>query len=52
MLENSVKMGVLSPLLDLAGFYDEPFHIRSEVSTEIAAEAEDEVIRGRIDGLG
>ncbi|MEM9007982.1 MAG: type I restriction endonuclease [Cyanobacteria bacterium P01_F01_bin.86] len=51
LLENSVKMVVLSPLLDLAGFYDEPFHIRSEVSIEIAAEVEDEVIRGRIDVL-
>ncbi|MEM9009112.1 MAG: restriction endonuclease subunit R [Cyanobacteria bacterium P01_F01_bin.86] len=51
LLENSVKMVVLSPLLDLAGFYDEPFHIRSEVGIEIAAEAADEMIRGRIDVL-
>lgn len=51
LLENSVKMVVLSPLLDMAGFYDEPFHIRSEVSVEIAAEDEGEVIRGRIDVL-
>jgi hypothetical protein len=51
LLENSVKMVVLSPLLDMAGFYDDPFHIRSEVSVEIAAEDEGEVIRGRIDVL-
>lgn len=53
LLENSVKMVVLSPLLDLAGFYDEPFHIRSEVSVEVEAETETEteVIRGRIDVL-
>lgn len=51
LLENSVKMVVLSPLLDLAGFYDEPFRIRSEVGVEIAAKDEDEIIRGRIDVL-
>lgn len=51
LLENSVKMVVLSPLLDMAGFYDDPFPIRSEVSVEIAAEDEGEVIRGRIDVL-
>lgn len=51
LLENSVKMVVLSPLLDMAGFYDEPLHIRSEVGFEIAAEDEGEVIRGRIDVL-
>ncbi|HZG38856.1 MAG TPA: restriction endonuclease subunit R [Nodosilinea sp.] len=51
LLENSVKMVVLSPLLDLAGFYDEPFRIKSEVGVEIAAQDENEVIRGRIDVL-
>lgn len=51
LLENSVKMVVLSPLLDLAGFYDEPFRIRSEVSIEVATDDEDEVIRGRVDVL-
>ena len=51
LLENSVKMVILSPLLDLAGFYDEPFRIKSEVSVEIAAEDEGNVIRGRIDVL-
>ncbi|MEA5449322.1 restriction endonuclease subunit R [Leptolyngbya sp. CCNP1308] len=51
LLENSGKMVVLSPLLDMAGFYDDPFYIRSEVSVEIATEDEGEVIRGRIDVL-
>ena len=49
--EETVKLVVLSPLLSLAGFYDEPFLIRSESSIEIAVENEDEVIRGRIDVL-
>lgn len=44
-------MVVLSPLLDLAGFYDEPFLIGTEESIEIALEDEDEIIRGRIDVL-
>lgn len=49
--EETVKLVVLSPLLSLAGFYDEPFLIRSESSIEVAVENEDEVIRGKIDVL-
>lgn len=51
MLENTVKMVVLAPLLDLAGFYHKPF--RSETETAIALEMKDEgtIIRGRIDVL-
>lgn len=51
LLENSVKMVVLAPLLDQAGFYEEPFRIESEVSVELALEDEGEIIRGRIDAL-
>jgi hypothetical protein len=32
LLENAVKMVVLSPLLDLAGFYQPPFRIETETS--------------------
>lgn len=49
MLEEAVKMVVLSPLLDLAGFYQHPFRITIEQSTEVAIEDKDEVIRGRMD---
>lgn len=49
--EETVKLVVLSPLLSLAGFYDEPFLIKSEQSIEISAEDEGEIIRGRIDIL-
>lgn len=49
--EETVKLVILSPLLDLAGFYDEPFLIRSEQSIEIAAEDKGEIVRGRIDVL-
>lgn len=51
MLENSVKMVVLAPLLDLAGFYQKPFRIETEPSVEISTEDEGLVIRGQIDVL-
>lgn len=51
ILENAVKMVVLSPLLDLAGFYSQPFSIATEESIEISVEDEEEIIRGRIDVL-
>jgi hypothetical protein len=51
MLEDLVKMVVLSPLLDLAGFYLSPFYSQSEESVEIVEEDEGFVIRGKIDVL-
>jgi predicted type IV restriction endonuclease len=51
MLENSVKMVVLAPLLDLAGFYHKPFRIETETSVDVEMKDEDLVIRGRIDVL-
>lgn len=51
VLKNSVKMVVLGPLLDLAGFYRRPFRITTESSIDIELEDEDSVIRGRIDVL-
>ncbi|MBE9079546.1 type I restriction endonuclease subunit R [Romeria aff. gracilis LEGE 07310] len=49
--EEAVKMVVLSPLLDLAGFYQTPFSLQTEESIEIEAEDEAVVIRGSIDVL-
>ncbi|MFH7027233.1 MAG: restriction endonuclease subunit R [Heteroscytonema crispum UTEX LB 1556] len=50
--EEMVKMVVLAPLLDLAGFYHHPFYVvETEKSVEIAIEDKDEVVRGRIDVL-
>ncbi|WP_293065492.1 MULTISPECIES: type I restriction endonuclease [unclassified Moorena] len=51
LLEEAVKMVVLSPLLDLAGFFQPPFSIRTETSVEIAAEDNQVIVRGRIDVL-
>ncbi len=49
--EEAVKMVVLSPLLDLAGFFQAPFEIETEKSIEISAEDEQVILRGNIDVL-
>ena len=49
--EESVKMVVLSPLLDLADFYQPPFRLSTEEPVEIAAEDEGTVFKGKIDVL-
>lgn len=60
LLEEAVKLVVLSPLLDLAGFYLPPFYIATEESIEISeeiisdresTEETKEIIKGRIDVL-
>lgn len=51
MSEEAVKMVVLSPLLDLAGFYQPPFEIETETSIEISAEDEGVIVKGSIDVL-
>jgi hypothetical protein len=51
MLEEMVKMVVLSPLLDLAGFYLPPFYSQSEESVEILEEDEGILVKGKIDVL-
>lgn len=51
VMESIVKMVVLSPLLDLAGFYEPPFRVDGEVNMRVSAEDEGEVIQGSIDVL-
>lgn len=51
VLEDIVKMVVLSPLMDLAGFYEPSYQIEAETSIELEIPDRDEVIRGRIDVL-
>jgi len=51
MLENTVKIVVLAPLLDLAGFYHKPFRIETETSVALEMQDEETTIRGRIDVL-
>lgn len=52
-LEEVVKLVVISPLLDLAGFYQAPFFMKTEVSTslEVADDPNSVPIQGRIDIL-
>jgi hypothetical protein len=43
---------VIAPILELAGFYDPPFHLRSEVSVKFELEDENQTVyKGRIDAL-
>jgi hypothetical protein len=51
MLENTVKLVILAPLLDLAGFYRKPFQLETEASVAIEAEEDGTIVRGRIDIL-
>lgn len=51
MLEDTVKMVVLAPLLFLADFYLTPFHIEAEKSVELTIEDEDTIVKGSIDVL-
>lgn len=51
MSEEAVKMVVLSPLLDLAGFYQPHFEIETEKSIEISAVDENIIVKGNIDVL-
>jgi hypothetical protein len=52
LLEKTIKMVLLSPLLELAGFYQAPFTFRAEISIEIEVEGDNpELLKGRIDAL-
>lgn len=51
MLENGVKMMIVSPLLELSGFYDPPFRSRFEPPISVVVDTGDEVLNGRIDAL-
>jgi hypothetical protein len=54
-VEEVVKLTVLSPLLDLAGFFLPPFQMTAEEAVEIAVGERDDddalVVRGRLDVL-
>lgn len=48
LLENTVKMAVVAPLLDLAGLFLPPFYVTTEKSVEITAKP---TLKGRLDVL-
>lgn len=51
LLEGTVNLLVVSPLLELAGFLDEPYQIRSPFGIEIVINDTIETLRGFIDTL-
>jgi hypothetical protein len=56
LAEGVINLMVLSPLLDLAGFYDPPFKLRSEVGVELTiasatADLDNKPLQGRLDFL-
>lgn len=51
IMESIVKMVVLSPLLNIAGFYGPPFRVTGETDIKVSAKDEGELIQGSIDVL-
>ncbi|MEB3281262.1 MAG: restriction endonuclease subunit R [Lyngbya sp.] len=51
VLENTVKLAVVSPLLDLANLFLPPFYISTEEEVEISLPEQEQIIRGKIDIL-
>ncbi|HIK44911.1 MAG TPA: type I restriction endonuclease subunit R [Leptolyngbyaceae cyanobacterium M65_K2018_010] len=51
LAEGTINQLLISPLLTLAGLYDEPFFVSTEPSLEIELEDHNEILRGRIDTL-
>jgi hypothetical protein len=52
LLEGAVNFIVIAPLLEMAGFYDPPFHLRSEASIRLElTDDQDKIYQGRIDSL-
>lgn len=51
VLENTVKLAVVAPLMDLSGLFLPPFYVSTEDSVEIEATDQSMVVRGRMDIL-
>jgi hypothetical protein len=51
LLENTVKLAVVAPLLDLAGLFLPPFYVTTEKTVEIVAEQGEPHLKGRLDVL-
>jgi predicted type IV restriction endonuclease len=52
LIEETVKLVVVAPLLDLAGFYRSPYQIETEFPVQLEiSDGEGDVIQGRIDML-
>ena len=51
LLEVTVTLLLVSPLLAIAGFYDPPFRVRAEESVSLTVDDGEEILSGRIDVL-
>jgi hypothetical protein len=51
LLENTVKLAIVAPLLDLAGLFLPPFYVTTEKSVEITAASDGLTLRGWLDVL-
>lgn len=51
VLENTVRLAVVAPLLDLAGFFLPPFYVSTEAEVELTVQAGELTVRGRMDVL-
>lgn len=51
LLENTVKLAIVAPLLDLAGLFLPPFYVTTEKSVEITAATDALTLKGRLDVL-
>ncbi len=51
LLEGTVTLLLVAPLLTVAGFYDPPFRVRAEESVQLTLEDPEEILQGRIDVL-
>ncbi len=49
LLESTVMLLLISPLLTVAGLYDPPFRIKAEESVQITVGDSEETLQGRID---
>lgn len=51
LLEGTVMLLLISPLLALVGFYDPPFRIKAEEAVNVVVDDGEEILRGRINVL-
>ncbi len=51
LLEETVKLLMVAPLLAVAGFYDPPFRVRAEEWIQLTCSDGEEVLKGRIDAI-
>ncbi|MEG4056830.1 restriction endonuclease subunit R [Microcoleus sp. Pol7_B2] len=51
VLDNAVKLTIISPILFIAGLYESPFPVKAEKSISIQQEDEGRIIEGTIDIL-